>query len=727
MTGSRRAGARELLNTVSTIAISDVAISSVAVATGLLSPAAAQQPTLLDPITIVASKVEETVTQALAGVSVVRGDQINQLLPRRTEDLFFGVPGINFQQRADDPGVAVNVRGLQDFGRVAVLIDGARQNFQRTGHQADGLVYLEPELLAGADVVRGPVANIYGSGAIGGVVSFRTLDVDDILKPGEKFGGQIHGLFGNNQVTGLGSGFLAVRPTPYADAMLGATGRTQSDFKDGHGNVVVNSHFTTTTEIGKFNLRPADGHELKFSGLHYESKYDSGLPNAANTASVYATNVANDIASARWRYGKPDDRVFNFDINTYWTKTATEQVKTQGTSSPISGALGVPRRFQIETVGVDANNTSRVDLGPFQSALTVGFDTFRDQVNVLDPSGTGDFFTPSGERTVSGTFAQLKAKYQSWLEVIGAARYDRYELSGSNGGGSSGDRVSPKVTVGVTPINWLTLYGTYAEGYRAPAITEVFVNGAHPFPAPFDLLPNLALRPEIGKTKEVGINIRQDGLLLPNDALRLKANVFQNDVTDFIEFALVASGQAGQDGLVCNNPTSFPAGLGFCQQYHNVPSARIKGAEFEGTYDAGTWFIAMAGAIQRGDNLTTNQPLLKIYPEQLATTIGARFLDRKVTVAVRWLAVAAKDAKDIPAGSALPTDAFNVVNLYVDYRPSEDVILGFGIDNLSNAYYVRYLDLRTQGSNSLVPSPSPGVTFKGSLKVRFGDEFFRRG
>ena len=26
-----------------------------------------------------------------------------------------------------------------------------------------------------------------------------------------------------------------------------------------------------------------------------------------------------------------------------------------------------------------------------------------------------------------------------------------------------------------------------------------------------------------------------------------------------------------------------------------------------------------------------------------------------------------------------------------------------------------------------VPTPGPGITFKGSLKVRFGDEFFRRG
>lgn len=120
--------------------------------------------------------------------------------------------------------------------------------------------------------------------------------------------------------------------------------------------------------------------------------------------------------------------------------------------------------------------------------------------------------------------------------------------------------------------------------------------------------------------------------------------------------------------------------------------------------------------------------MVKIYPAQAATTVGARFMERKVTVAVRWLAVAAKDASDIPAGvTALPTNAFNVVNLYLDYRPNEDTTLAFGIDNLFNEYYVKYLDLRTQGSNNLMPSPSRGITFKGSLKVRFGGTFFRNG
>ena len=119
-------------------------------------------------------------------------------MPSTASQLFFGMPGVWTQTRGDDPGTAINIRGLQDFGRVAVLIDGARQNFQRTGHNADGLFYLEPEILAAVDVVRGPVANIYGSGAIGGVVSFRTKDIEDVVKAGERWGVLVNGMYGSN-------------------------------------------------------------------------------------------------------------------------------------------------------------------------------------------------------------------------------------------------------------------------------------------------------------------------------------------------------------------------------------------------------------------------------------------------------------------------------------------------------------------------------------------------
>jgi hemoglobin/transferrin/lactoferrin receptor protein len=126
----------------------------------------------LDTITVAASKTEERAIDALAPVSIVTLEQIQGLQPKRLSDIFYNVPGVTFQERGDDPATVINIRGLQDFGRVAVVVDGARQNYQRTGHNANGSFFLDPELVGGVDVVRGPTANIYGSGAIGGVVAF---------------------------------------------------------------------------------------------------------------------------------------------------------------------------------------------------------------------------------------------------------------------------------------------------------------------------------------------------------------------------------------------------------------------------------------------------------------------------------------------------------------------------------------------------------------------------
>jgi outer membrane receptor protein involved in Fe transport len=52
--------------------------------------------------------------------------------------------------------------------------------------------------------------------------------------------------------------------------------------------------------------------------------------------------------------------------------------------------------------------------------------------------------------------------------------------------------------------------------------------------------------------------------------------------------------------------------------------------------------------------------------------------------------------------------------------------MGLAIENVFNEQYARYLDVTTQGS-AVVPSPSPGITFKGSLRVRFGENFFKNG
>ena len=195
----------------------------------------------LDTITVAASKTEERAIDALAPVSVVTLEQIQGLQPNRLSDIFYNVPGVSFQERGDDPATVINIRGLQDFGRVAVVVDGARQNYQRTGHNANGSFFLDPELVGGVDVVRGPTANIYGSGAIGGVVSFRTKDINDVVRPGERWGVDMTGSDGTNNARGLGSIFGGVRADPNVDVFGGAVYRTQGNYKDGNGTEIGNT------------------------------------------------------------------------------------------------------------------------------------------------------------------------------------------------------------------------------------------------------------------------------------------------------------------------------------------------------------------------------------------------------------------------------------------------------------------------------------------------------
>lgn len=705
----------------------------------------------LDTITVAATKTEERAIDALAPVSVVTLEQIQGLQPKRISDLFRSVPAVSFQDRGDDPSSSINIRGLQDFGRVAVVVDGARQNYQRTGHNANGSFFLDPELIGGVDVVRGPTANIYGSGAIGGLVSFRTKDINDVVRPGERWGVDMTGSYGTNKDRGLGSIFGGVRVDPNVDVFGGAVYRTQANYKDGAGTTIGNTGNEIAAGLMKVTVRPADGHEIKFGGLFQDYQYSIGQFNRGPTttraeqalnqgSSVYASDAKNYMGMLNWRYSKPDDNLFDWNMSLYANRVDNDQTKTYhysssgaaycgpgGTGNNISGCVGDKRGYVLDTIGIDVNNTSRFDVGNWRNAVTYGVDAFNDDVRTTDASGNSNITTPSGRRTVSGGFVQLKNNYASWLEIVSALRYDHYELSSAGTGlgntSSSGDRLSPKITVGVTPVAGFTPYVSYAEGYRAPSITETLIAGGHAtgggpafFSCPdgtsglFCFLPNPNLRPEVGKTTEVGINLKYDGVLRAGDTLRAKFNVFHNDVDDYID-------------LVASPPVMTMFGP-FSQyyQYQNIASAKIEGFEFETSYDAGDCFIGVAGNIQRGKNTATNVGLATVQPRKVTTTGGVRLLDRTLTLSAQWSSYAANDG--LPAGY-LPSTAYDLVNLYLTYQATKDIVLTASVENLLNEYYRPYAipgsstDGTTQ-NDVLFSSPGPGITYKAGLKIHFG-------
>jgi hemoglobin/transferrin/lactoferrin receptor protein len=699
----------------------------------------------LDTITIAATKTEERAVDALAPVSIVTLEQIQGIQPNRVSDIFYNVPGVWFQDRGDDPVTSVNIRGLQDFGRVAVVVDGARQNYQRTGHNANGGFFLDPELIGGVDIVRGPTANIYGSGAIGGVVSFRTKDIEDVVRPGQRWGTEIGVMGGTNEARGMASAFGGVRVNPNVDLFAGGSFTSQMNYKDGLGVTVENSANRVGSAIGKVTVRPADGHEVKLGGIFQDFDYDTGQPrrplglpfaqsgNAGSGTSIFATNVKNYTTSLGWKYARPDDRIFDWDSRVYWNRTDSEQIKiahtatapTPGTvcfprlGNNITGCIGDSRGYVLDTVGFDAHNTSRVDFGDWRHAFTYGGDAFQDEVETSDISGNSNDTTPGGRRLVAGAFGQWKVGYLTWFDVISAVRYDTYRLSSATTS-TEGDRLSPKVTVALVPGSVITPYASYAEGYRAPSLTETLVSGTHvtpfsPFPGPtsmcadgpglFCFRPNPNLRPEIGKNKELGLNIKKNDLFTQGDSFRAKFNVFRNDVDDFIE------------GVLFGPPTNRVF------QFQNIAKARIEGFEAETFYDANLWFAGVSATVQRGTNLQTGIGLVNVQPQKITTIAGLRLFENQLTIAAQWASI--KAYTDIPT-TYIPSTSYDLVNLYLTYRPHPDIAINFSVDNILDVYYRPYAvpGVSDTGgasqADALWASAGPGTIYKVGARVRLG-------
>jgi hemoglobin/transferrin/lactoferrin receptor protein len=705
----------------------------------------------LDTITAVATKTEERAIDALAPVSVVTLEQIQGLQPNRLSGILYQIPGVSVQERGDDPSTVINIRGLQDFGRVAVVVDGARQNYQRTGHNANGSFFLDPELVGSVDVVRGPTANVYGSGAIGGVVSFRTKDIDDVVRPGERWGVDMTGSGGTNSARGLGSIFGGVRADPNVDVFGGAVYRTQGNYKDGNGTEIGNTGNEIAAGLMKLTVRPADGHEIKFGAIFQDYQYSIGQFNRGPTttaalralnqgSSVYASDAKNYTGTFTWKYSKPDDNLWDWNMSLYGNRTDNDQIKTAhlsttpstycggGFGNNVSGCVGDKRGYVLDTLGIDVYNTTRFNVGDWRNAVTLGVDAFQDDVRTSDSRGNSNITTPGGLRTVSGGFAQLKQNYSTWFEAVSAIRYDRYDLhSPTVATGGGGDRFSPKITIGVTPVAGFTPYVSYAEGYRAPSITETLIAGEHAtgggppfFPCPggtvglFCFLPNPNLRPEVGKNKEVGINLKYDNIFNAGDSFRGKINVFRNDVSDYIDLV----------GSTPRPPILFPTPGLFSQfyQYQNITQARIEGIEVETLYDAGLWYVGVAGHLMRGKNVATNIGLATITPRKITTTGGVRLLDRRLILAAQWSSFGPNN--DVPAGY-LPATGYELVNLYLTWNATKDIVFSASIDNLLNQYYRPYAipGSSTDGTSQndvLWSSPGPGRVYKAGLKIHFG-------
>jgi hemoglobin/transferrin/lactoferrin receptor protein len=649
-----------------------------ATATPAATPAPAATP--LDAVTTTGTRTALISGDSALPVTVIDREQILQRDPRSPTELLRFVPGVEIDGAPRTTAMEPSIRGLGG-DRIAFRLDGSRLNFN-AGHR--GRIFVEPELLRQVDVLRGPGSALYGSGAIGGVIAFRTIEPEDLLPPGGEhpIGGFMRGGYQSNGRTFRGTGAFAARAGDVA-GLVAASGLNNGNFTDGAGNTIPFSADTTLTTLGRLNWTPGFN-RFSLSALRFQDNHE--IPIAANTAtlqSVTDRTTEQESYVARWNYDNPNTPLLQPQVVLYRNRTHLSEQRLTGTA--------VRDTTELVTNGIDAQNTSRFSLfGLDRHVLTFGSELYRDeQEGRANGIPRGQF--PSASQDVLGLYLQDEISIGAF-SVVPGIRWDNFRQESPDGrNDQDSTRASPKISVAYRVTDWLQPYVSYAQAFRAPSLTELYVGGQH-FPGNV-FVPNPSLQPEISENVEIGVNLRFSDVVVPGDRLRARLTAFNNTIDNYIEQLVLARTTVSR----------------------NVGRARIQGAELELQYDSGPVFAGVTASVLKGDNLTDDEPLASVPANRVSLQGGYRFLEQGVIVGGRWLVVAEQSRNPNVPGVAQQTAGYGLLDLYATWTPpfAQWARLDVGIDNVFDQAY------RRSNWNSDPPPPfyETGRNIRGSLRI----------
>ena len=723
-------------------------------------------------ITVTGTRSPRPVDTFPGSIEVIDRDQLKDSPGLTLRELSDKIQGVTTQSTktsgtrgTPNGGDNLNIRGL-DKSRVLFLVDGIRLPYYNFGSVSDTVYrtgddrsnyyytmnpgnYINFETLKKVEIIKGPASALYGSDALGGLISFESLEAEDLLTRSEDFLVEIPATY-NSSDNGLSESIkIASRFSDNTSGLFIFTREDSSETKVKANDKYIdpetskgNNYFINITQnIGDYSkaniIYENIGRDLDITTKSDNLSSMTSSNTKAGTTSTYQnvitdTKTSRDRISLAYKYDNPDNAGFikyldaslysqysrvDDDSNVNWTSTR------QGTPTTYSDVNNYYLKNNI--YGGEISSSSNTDLFGKSHKITYGIDYSKTETSRLrnkirnGSTVTNEKDTPDSDITRTGVY--LQDEFSSGkFDLIAGVRYDNYELDAkvdsvftkqSFATDMNASNWSPKFAVTYNKSDNISLYGSYSKGFRAPAYYEVN-SGFENTRGLYTTESNPNLKPETSDSYEIGARGSFKNF-------NYKFAAFYNRYSNFIE-QLKLTSQAPY--TISAGPTTITTTYDTFKSI-NVNSAETQGIEFASEYffneDRVGLNLSNSITLQEGNNITEGIPLNTINPFEAKITIGYKSINEKwesnlINTYVGKPTTKAGETNFIP-------DDYLVTDFITSFKPSENYEFSLGIYNLLDTRYYNYQDVKDKISTmeNITRFSQPARYFKAGFRLKF--------